>query len=49
MTRFDADRWPYHVRLSDLEHKFIGQACGKPGVDFRADFTEAPTPRQRAG
>jgi hypothetical protein len=47
MTRFDAGRWPYRVRLSDLEHKFICQAGGKPGADdIRADFAE---PRRQAG
>jgi hypothetical protein len=40
MTRFDAGRWPYHVRLSDLStNSFVS-------ADIRADFTE---PRRQAG
>jgi len=31
----DADRWPDQVRLSDLEPKFIYQACGRLGADVR--------------
>jgi hypothetical protein len=30
-----ADRWPDHVRLSDLEPKFTCQACGHRGADIR--------------
>jgi hypothetical protein len=30
-----ADRWPDHVRLSDLESRFVCQACGKTGADVR--------------
>ena len=33
-----ADRWPDQVRLSDLESRFICQACGKRGADVRPDF-----------
>jgi hypothetical protein len=33
-----ADKWPDHVRLSDLEFRFVCQACGKPGADVRPDF-----------
>jgi hypothetical protein len=32
------DRWPDHVRLSDLEPKFVCSACGKRGADVRPDF-----------
>ncbi len=37
-----AERWPDHVRLSDLE--FVCQACGKRGADVRPDF---PVDEQR--
>jgi hypothetical protein len=32
------DRWPDHVRLSDLEPLFVCQACGERGADLRPDF-----------
>ena len=35
---FSADQWPDDVRLSDLEARFICQACGKRGADVRPDF-----------
>jgi hypothetical protein len=34
----DADRWPDHVRLSDLEPKFTCQTCGHRGADVRPMF-----------
>src|SRR6266436_1530600 len=37
----DADRWPDHVRLSDLEPKFTCQACGHRGADVRPLFEPA--------
>ena len=33
-----ADQWPDDVRLSDLEPRFVCQACGKRGADIRPDF-----------
>jgi hypothetical protein len=33
-----ADRWPDHLRLSDLEAMFVCQACGIKGADLRPDF-----------
>ena len=33
-----ADGWPDHVRLSDIEHRFICKACGKRGADVRGNF-----------
>jgi hypothetical protein len=33
-----ADRWPDELRLSDLEPRFVCQACGKRGADVRPDF-----------
>jgi hypothetical protein len=32
------DRWPDDVRLSDLEPRFICQACGRKGADVRPNF-----------
>jgi hypothetical protein len=32
------DRWPDHVRLSDLESRFVCRACGQRGTDIRPDF-----------
>jgi hypothetical protein len=34
-TAISADRWPDDVRLSDLEERFICQACGTQGADVR--------------
>jgi hypothetical protein len=33
-----SDRWPDHLRLSDIEHRFVCQACGKRGADVRPNF-----------
>jgi hypothetical protein len=40
-TAINADRWPDHVRLSDIEPRFTCQACGKRGADVRPDWTSA--------
>jgi hypothetical protein len=37
-TAINADQWPDHVRLSDLEARFVCKACGKKGADVRPDF-----------
>ena len=37
-VRIAADRWPDHIRLSDLEPLFICQACGRRGADIRPDW-----------
>jgi hypothetical protein len=37
-TAISGDRWPDHVRLSDIEPLFTCQACGKKGADVRPDF-----------
>lgn len=37
-TNLPADRWPDHVRLSDIETQFVCRACGKRGADVRPDF-----------
>jgi len=40
-TTISADRWPDDVRLSDLEPRFICQACGRRGADVRPDWQSA--------
>jgi hypothetical protein len=37
----NAERWPDHVRLSDLEPKFVGETCGHRGADVRPLFERA--------
>jgi hypothetical protein len=37
-VRISADRWPDHVRLSDLEPLFVCQACGQRAADVMPDF-----------
>jgi hypothetical protein len=37
-TAISGDRWPDHVRLSDIEPRFTCHACGKKGGDVRPDF-----------
>ena len=32
------DAWPDDVRLSDIEHRFVCEVCGKRGADVRPDF-----------
>jgi hypothetical protein len=36
-----AYRWPDHLRLSDLEPRFVCEACGKRGANVRPDFGNA--------
>jgi hypothetical protein len=33
-----ADGWPDDMRLSDIEHRFVCQACGRRGADVRPQF-----------
>ena len=33
-----ADPWPDHIRLSEIEHRFVCETCGKRGADVRPDF-----------
>jgi hypothetical protein len=40
-TAINADRWPDHVRLSDIEPRFTCQAFGKRGADVRPDWASA--------
>ena len=34
----NADQWPDDLRLSDIEHCFVCEVCGKRGADVRPDF-----------
>ena len=39
MLAFDRDqRRPMDLRLSDIEHRFVCEVCGKRGADVRSDF-----------
>ena len=40
-VQMSADRWPDHVRLSDIELLFVCKACGKRGADVRGLFAPA--------
>jgi hypothetical protein len=40
-VEISADRWPDHVRLSDIEPDFVCTACGKRGVEVRPEFSHA--------
>ena len=35
----DADQWPDDLRLSDIEDRFVCQACGKRGADVTAEVS----------
>src|SRR5262245_62455704 len=37
-VEMSADHWPDDMRLSDIEPRFICDACGKRGADVRPDF-----------
>jgi len=37
------DQWPDHVRLSDLESRFVCKACGKRGADIRHTLRTVPS------
>jgi hypothetical protein len=39
--RISADLWPDHLRLSDIEDRFVCQVCGKRGAEVRPDFPQA--------
>jgi hypothetical protein len=41
------DQWADEVRLSDIESRFVCQACGKRGEDVRPDFNWNRQPRAR--
>jgi hypothetical protein len=38
LVTMSGDRWPGHMRLSDLEPRFVCSACGERGADVRPDF-----------
>ena len=38
------DNWPDGVRLSDIEHRFVCEVCGKLGAAVRPDFNWNRTP-----
>jgi hypothetical protein len=42
-----ADPWPDHVRLSDLEARFVCKACGKKGAYVRPLFVYDHKPWRR--
>ena len=37
----NADGWPDHVRLSDIEPNFTCTRCGKHGAEIRPKFSQA--------
>jgi hypothetical protein len=37
-TAISGDKWPDHVRLSDIEPRFTCQVCGQRGADVRPNF-----------
>jgi hypothetical protein len=39
--QMSADRWPDHVRLSDIEPLFVCKPCGKRGTEVRGLFAPA--------
>jgi hypothetical protein len=41
MTRIEKPEWADSVRLSDIEGRFVCQACGKRGAEIRPDFEPA--------
>jgi len=38
------DAWPDHVKLSDIEDRFVCRACGLRGADVRPDFNWSSQP-----
>ncbi|MGM4959819.1 hypothetical protein [Bradyrhizobium sp. 604_D8_N2_3] len=40
-VELNADRWPDHVRLSDVEPRFVCSNCGKRGAEIRPDHQPA--------
>ncbi|TYL69949.1 hypothetical protein [Bradyrhizobium cytisi] len=39
-----ADAWPDHMRLSDIEERFVCSACGMRGADVRPDWSTEGRP-----
>ena len=48
-TAISGDRWPGHIRLSDLEPLFVCQACGQRGADIRPDWDWELSRRRASG
>ena len=44
-----ADQWPDDLRLSDIEHRFVCEVCGKRGADVRPDFNWDKQPARVMG
>jgi hypothetical protein len=44
-----ANQWPDDLRLSDIEHRFLCEACGKRGADVRPDFNWNQQPNAMMG
>ncbi|EHR03212.1 hypothetical protein [Bradyrhizobium sp. WSM471] len=44
-----ADVWPDHLRLSDIEGRFVCSACGGRGADVRPDWSTKGRPRAMGG
>ncbi|MBR0908089.1 hypothetical protein JQ588_36190 [Bradyrhizobium liaoningense] len=40
-----ANRWPDHVRLSDVEPRFVCGGCGNRGGEVRPDFESGKPPQ----
>lgn len=40
-VEMSGDRWPDHIRLSDIADRFICTACGKRRADVRRKFPDA--------
>jgi hypothetical protein len=38
LIEMDADCWPDHLRLSDIEDRFTCTRCGKRGAEVRSNF-----------
>lgn len=40
-TEMSADKWRDHVRLSDVEPRFVCTRCGQRGAEISTKFPEA--------
>lgn len=45
----DAAHWPDDIRLSDIEPRFVCQACGRRGAEVRPDFDRGKPPTAAMG
>ena len=46
-VELDVECWPDSLRLSDIEDRFVCQACGKFGADVRPVYPSAETGTER--